>query len=126
MRKLSPPTRLKMTRRRLARWSRTASTSRGDTPSSAPRGRAMFGSTPSSRSSSRSVTSGRSARNLVAYAHKPGWVRASSATTYRFTVKDYHRMAEADVFEPDDRVELVDGEVFEMAPIGSRHAECVT
>ena len=46
--------------------------------------------------------------------------------SYRFTVKDYHRMAEADVFEPDDRVELVDGEVFEMAPIGSRHAECVT
>ncbi len=34
-------------------------------------------------------------------------------------------MAEADVFEPDDRVELVDGEVFEMSPIGSRHAACV-
>jgi len=42
---------------------------------------------------------------------------ALSPTTYRFTVKDYHRMAEADVFEPDDRVELVDGEVFEMSPI---------
>jgi Uma2 family endonuclease len=40
-------------------------------------------------------------------------------------VKDYHRMAEADVFEPDDRVELFDGEVYEMAPIGSRHAACV-
>jgi Uma2 family endonuclease len=51
---------------------------------------------------------------------------ALSPTAYRFTVKDYHRMAEADVFEPDDRVELVDGEVFEMAPIGSRHADCVT
>jgi Uma2 family endonuclease len=50
---------------------------------------------------------------------------ALSPTTYRFTVKDYHRMAEADVFEPDDHVELVDGEVFEMAPIGSRHAATV-
>ncbi len=45
--------------------------------------------------------------------------------SYRFTVKDYHRMAEADVFEPDDRVELVDGRVYEMAPIGSRHAGCL-
>jgi Uma2 family endonuclease len=51
---------------------------------------------------------------------------ALSPTTRRFTVKNYHRMGEADVFEPDDRVELVDGEVFELAPIGSRHAECVT
>lgn len=50
---------------------------------------------------------------------------AFSPTAYRFTVKDYHRMAEADVFEPDDRVELIDGEVFEMAPIGSRHAATV-
>ena len=34
-------------------------------------------------------------------------------------------MAEAKVFGPDDRLELIDGEVFEMAPIGSRHAACV-
>jgi Uma2 family endonuclease len=54
----------------------------------------------------------------------PGSV-ALSPMAHRFTVKDYHRMAEADVFEPDDRVELIDGEVFEMAPIGSRHAATV-
>lgn len=48
-----------------------------------------------------------------------------SPTAYRFTVKDYHRMAEADIFDPDDRVELIDGEVVKMAPIGSRHAACV-
>ena len=48
-----------------------------------------------------------------------------SPTRYRFTVKDYHRMAEAEVFDPKDRVELVDGEVLEMAPIDSRHAGCV-
>ena len=34
-------------------------------------------------------------------------------------------MAEADIFEPDDRVELIDGEVFELAPIGVRHAAVV-
>lgn len=50
---------------------------------------------------------------------------ALSPTAYRFTVKDYHRMAEADIFDPDDRVELIDGEVVRMAPIGSRHAACV-
>ncbi len=50
---------------------------------------------------------------------------AGSPTRYRFTVKDYHRMAEARVFAPDDRVELLDGEVYHVAPIGSRHAACV-
>jgi Uma2 family endonuclease len=50
---------------------------------------------------------------------------ALSPTTYRFTVKDYHRMAEADIFEPDDRVELIDGEVVAMSPIGTRHAASV-
>jgi Uma2 family endonuclease len=49
----------------------------------------------------------------------------ASPTTYRFTVKDYHRIGELKVFGPDDRVELVKGEVFQMAPIGSRHAACV-
>jgi Uma2 family endonuclease len=50
---------------------------------------------------------------------------AFSPMSYRFTVKDYHRMSEADVFDPDDRVELFDGRVFDMAPVGSRHAACV-
>ncbi len=34
-------------------------------------------------------------------------------------------MADAQVFSEDDRVELLEGEIIEMAPIGSRHAACV-
>ncbi|MGH7341541.1 MAG: Uma2 family endonuclease [Candidatus Rokuibacteriota bacterium] len=42
-----------------------------------------------------------------------------------FTTEDYHRMAEAAVFAAEDRVELIDGEVVEMSPIGLAHATCV-
>ena len=44
---------------------------------------------------------------------------------HRFSVVEYHRMADAGLFGEDDRVELVAGEVIDMAPIGSRHAACV-
>lgn len=43
-----------------------------------------------------------------------------------FTVVDYHRMADAGILTEDDRVELLDGEIVEMTPIGPRHASCVT
>lgn len=41
-----------------------------------------------------------------------------------FTVDDYYRMA-AGVFAEDERVELIEGEIIEMSPAGSRHAGCV-
>jgi Uma2 family endonuclease len=43
----------------------------------------------------------------------------------QFTVDDFYRMAEAGIFTEDDRVELIDGEIVEMSPVGSRHAACV-
>jgi Uma2 family endonuclease len=43
----------------------------------------------------------------------------------RFTVDDYYRMAEAGILREDDRVELIEGEVVEMPPIGSAHAGTV-
>lgn len=42
-----------------------------------------------------------------------------------FNVNDYYRMAEAGILTEDDRVELIEGEVIKMTPIGSRHAACV-
>jgi hypothetical protein len=42
-----------------------------------------------------------------------------------FTVEEYHKMAQVGILSEDDRVELLEGEIVEMTPIGSRHAACV-
>ena len=42
-----------------------------------------------------------------------------------FTVEEYHRMGEAGILGADERVELIEGEIVEMAPIGPRHIGCV-
>jgi Uma2 family endonuclease len=41
------------------------------------------------------------------------------------TVDEFYRMAEAGVLAPDARVELIEGEVIDMAPMNSRHAAAV-
>lgn len=43
---------------------------------------------------------------------------------WRFSVDDFHILV-AEVLPPDSRVELMDGEVINMAPIGYRHGHCV-
>ena len=50
---------------------------------------------------------------------------AELATIHRFTVQEYRQMAEAGVFAEDERIELVEGEIVEMSPIGPRHIEAV-
>ena len=48
-----------------------------------------------------------------------------SLAVRRFTVDEYHRMGEAGILHEDDRVELLDGQIVQMSPIGIRHAACV-
>ncbi len=49
------------------------------------------------------------------------------ATTGRrlFTAKEYQRMAEVGILKHDERVELIDGDIFKMSPISIRHVACV-
>ena len=46
----------------------------------------------------------------------------SGVTKHRLTVDDYYRMAEVGVLAPDARVELIDGEIVDMPPIGTPHS----
>ncbi|MCC3446994.1 MAG: Uma2 family endonuclease [Microcoleus sp. PH2017_29_MFU_D_A] len=41
------------------------------------------------------------------------------------TVEEYHLMGKAGIFPQGDRVELIEGELVQMAAIGTRHAGCV-
>jgi MEMO1 family protein len=50
---------------------------------------------------------------------------AVSVPRRRFTVDEYHEMARVGILKPDERVELLDGEIVPMNPIGSPHAWCV-
>jgi Uma2 family endonuclease len=42
-----------------------------------------------------------------------------------FTVNEYHALATAGILTEDDRVELLDGRIIAMSPIGSKHLHCV-
>lgn len=44
---------------------------------------------------------------------------------HRLTVAEYYRMGETGILAPDARVELIEGEIIDMPPIGSPHAGTV-
>ena len=44
---------------------------------------------------------------------------------HRVTVDEFERIVEAGVFAPDERLELIDGEIVDMSPIGNPHMACV-
>lgn len=66
-------------------------------------------------------------RAAAASAPCPPLVRDPELLNVRrpFTVDAYHRMAEVGVIGPDERTELLDGEVVDKMTISSRHAACV-
>ncbi len=51
---------------------------------------------------------------------------AEAAGLHRFTVDDYHRMAEAGILAADDRVELIYGVIREMSPKNRAHVIAAT
>src|SRR5260221_868034 len=46
--------------------------------------------------------------------------------TYLWTVEEYEKLNDAGIFNESDRVELLNGEIIVMSPIGYRHATAVT
>jgi Uma2 family endonuclease len=44
---------------------------------------------------------------------------------HRFKTKEYHRMVEVGLLSPDARVELLDGKIIDMSPIGFFHGGIV-
>ena len=49
----------------------------------------------------------------------------SAPSRHRLTVADYRRMGEMGIIATKDRVELINGEIIDMSPIGSLHAALV-
>ena len=49
----------------------------------------------------------------------------ATVAPYRFTVDQYERMAEIGILTEDDHVELIEGEIIQMAAIGGNHRGCV-
>lgn len=47
------------------------------------------------------------------------------AETYRFSADEFFKLVEVGILEESDRIELLDGELVIMAPIGKRHAQSV-
>ena len=45
---------------------------------------------------------------------------------HKLSAEDYHQMGRAGILAENSRVELVEGELIDMAPIGSLHASVVT
>lgn len=61
----------------------------------------------------------------MGYAGKIVQTEVSSVSRKRFSVDHYYRMLDAGILAGDDKVELIDGEVLEMSPIGPPHAATV-
>lgn len=57
--------------------------------------------------------------------HQTGVRMETWPRRHRIDVHEYHRMAEVGLLAPDARVELIEGEIIDMAPIGGSHQSTV-
>ncbi|NCR88962.1 MAG: Uma2 family endonuclease [Microcystis aeruginosa G13-10] len=48
-----------------------------------------------------------------------------SLITRKFTVEEYEKMTTQGIIKPDEKVELIRGEIIKMSPMGTRHAACI-
>ena len=62
---------------------------------------------------------------MVAAGIVPASERAVVGAGRRFTVAEYLALGEAGILTKDERIELLDGEIIQMAPIGNRHLNSV-
>ena len=58
---------------------------------------------------------------MVAAGVVPASERGSVSAGRRFTVAEYLALGEAGILSKEERIELLDGEIIQMAPIGNRH-----
>ena len=49
----------------------------------------------------------------------------NAPTLHRFSAQEYHRLGEMGILSPDARVELIDGAIHDMSPIGPNHSGVV-
>ena len=52
-------------------------------------------------------------------------IPVAAPSRHRISVDAFHRMGETGILGPADRVELIDGEIIDMSPIGALHAAIV-
>jgi Uma2 family endonuclease len=52
-------------------------------------------------------------------------ISSAANVRHKLTVSDYYRMGDAGILHEDDRIELIEGDLIEMSPIGSFHAGIV-
>lgn len=45
--------------------------------------------------------------------------------TKKFTIEQYHKMGESNIFHPEERLELIKGEIIKMSPVGLKHITAI-
>jgi Uma2 family endonuclease len=58
---------------------------------------------------------------FMAVSTPPDSIEVSDVSLRKLTIEEYHKLGDAGILHPNDRIELVDGLLVQMAPIGPEH-----